>query len=445
MLTFLKSERAIAFLKSERSIDGLRWIAAFVAVVLTYGAAAWLVLRPMDPQLDVNAPVVEINLRNLPQSSARPPSDRTSEPVTPANPPGDDAQSALAGAADQALRDAGGAAGRGDAAKDADAVNSKDGSPDAAKTAALDKAENSAIMQPGRPANGTPEGLPLAPPYPPTRAGEGSEAADSGTGGRTTAAPPRVATRDSGTTTAGAPIDTSITVNQGRSLLRTPKAGLQSKGLPLPQLPQLKLTLPLATPNRNELLTRRPSSIVGLALPAPGLTSPASVLTAPTPNQSRAQDLAQKLAIGADGGMTRNAIGVIIERHAAVPPVGTALGVHPLAGAALGGRPPAGAVSSTATHAGREPGLATTALGVPLAAGNASARDTRLPTGAANQSQAGQGHPDRALEANHIASIGGPAVNGAGMNRPAHNTGALGGPAKVGAGGLSGSSFRPKY
>jgi hypothetical protein len=416
----------LTFLKSERAIDYLRWIVAFVAVVSTYGVAAWLVLRPTGWQLDVNAPVVEINLRDLPQPPAAPPSDRASEPATSTKPPGDNGE--LAGAADPTARIGDGSAGRGDggdAAKDADAVDTKDGSTDAAKTAALDPA----TAQPGASSDATPE----APPK--TEA----PAADSGAGGRATAALPRLAAPDTGAGTAGAPIDTSITVNQGRSLLRTAKAGPQSKGLPLPQLPQLKLTLPVATPNRNQLLTRRPSSIVGLALPAPGLTLPAPVLPAPAASQGRAQDLTQKPAMSADGGLTRNAIGVVIEQRAVVPHAGPALGLHLHAGAPLGTHPLAGA---TAMHASGEHGPTATVAAVPFAAGHASPTGTSS-AGTANQSQAG--HPDRALQANHIAAIGGPAINGAGLSRPASSTGALGGPAHAVAGALNGSSFRSKY
>ena len=410
----------LTFLKSERAIDWLRWVVAFVAVVLVYGIAGWMLLRPTGWQLGVNGPVVEIDLRDLPQPSAIPPSDRASEPASPANPPRD-AQSEPPGAADTASRAAGGSANRadaGDAAKDA--VDAKVGSPDA-NTAALDKAEKPAIAQPGPAANAAPEALPKTE----------ASAPGSGGGGRLTATPPRGATTDT-------PIDTSITVNQGRSLLRSAKGGPQLKGLPLPQLPPLKLALP--TPNRNELftnfLTKRPSSIVGLTLPTP-------VVTAPAANQGRAQDLAQKPAMGADGGAMRNAVGVVIESQqpAVVPRAGAALGVHPRAGAPLGIHPFPGAMS-TAMHAPSEHSPARTAAGAPVAASNASAHDGRLSTGAANQSQAG--HLDRAAEANHLASTGGPAVNGAGLSRPAFSTHAVGGPAHAVAGALNGSSFRPK-
>jgi hypothetical protein len=410
-LTFLKSERVIAFLKSERAADGLRWIAAFIAVVLTYGVAAWMVLRPTGWQLGVNAPVVEINLRDLPQPSATAPSDRASEPATPSTPTGDNSQSELAGSADPAARAPGGAAGRGDgseATKDADAVDAKDGSPDAAKTAALDKVENTAITQPGS--------ADAASGKPPSRE---APAADSGGGSRPITTPPQVVTP--ATSTARAPIDTSITVNQGRSLLRSAKGGPQSKSLPLPQL---RLALPLAT--LKEPFSKRPNPLLGLTLPAPGATAPVA-------NQGHAQDLAQRPAMGAAGGVTRNAIGIAIEQHTVVPHAGAPLlGVHPLPGA-----------MSIAMHVSGEHGPTTTAAGEPLAAGNVSRRDARLSTGAANLTQASRA--DRGLQAGHVAMIGGPAINGAAMNRPASSTGAVGGRGNVVAGVLNGSSFRPRY
>ncbi len=188
----------------------------------------------------------------------------------------------------------------------------------------------------------------------------------------------------------------------------------------------MKLALPLATPkDRNEPFSKKPNPIAGSTLPAPGPTAPAA-------NHGHARDLVQKPAIGADGGLARNAIGAVIEQRAVVPHAGAPLGLHPLPGA-----------MSTAMQASGEHGPATTAAGAPLAAGNARPSDTGLSTGAANQWQAG--HPDRALHASYVASIGGPAINGTAMSRPASSTGAVGGPAKVAAGGLNGSNFRTKY
>jgi hypothetical protein len=100
-----------------------------------------------------------------------------------------------------------------------------------------------------------------------------------------------------------------------------------------------------------------------------------------------------------------------------------------------------------ATSAGPgEHSPATTTAGAPLPAGSARPSDAGPSNGAANRAPAG--HPDQALHASQIASAGGPAINGAGLSRPAPSTNAVGGPTKGAAGalnGLNGSSFRPKY
>jgi hypothetical protein len=391
----------LTFLKSERTIDCLRWIAAFVAVVLTYGGAAWMVLRPAGWQLDANAPLVEINLRDMPQPPAIPPSDRPSQPAIAADPTADNAQRALSDSADPAPRVAGASASRADAGRDAD-TDAKDGPPDAPKTAALDQAENPSITQPRSSADSAAE----APPK--TEA----PAADSGGGGRPTTIPPRVVTPDTSATASigRAPIDTSITVNQGRSLLRSAKGRSQLSVL---ALPQLNLTPPLAIlKDRNEPFAKKPPPFAGLTLQA----------IAPAANHGHA-DLAAKPAMGDDGGLARNAIGVVIAHHTVMPQAGAPLGVHPLPGA-----------MSIAMHPAGEHGSATTATGVPLAANNARPSDA---TAATNQWRPGH--------AGAIASMGGPAVNGTGMSRPASTTGAAGALAKAPTGGLNGSSFRTKY
>jgi hypothetical protein len=395
----------LTFLTSEKAIDCLRWSAAFAAVVLTYGAAGWMVLRPASWQLDVNAPVVEINLRDMPPFSVIPPTDRPSELTTPANPPSASAQTELPRSADTVARTAIGAASRanaGDAAKDT--AEARDAG--AEKTAALDKAENLAITQPEPAAGAAPEAPPKIE----------ETATDSGGGSKPIASPPRVAMSDNGTAASivRAPIDTSITVNQGSSLLRSAKGGAQTRGLPLPQL---KLTPPLVT--LKEPFSKKLNPVAAWALPA---TGPAT----------RSPDAAQKPAIGADGGLARNAIGIIIERHAVGPPAGAPLGIHPLPSA-----------MSTARHASGERSAATTAVGAPLAAGNARPGGTGLSNGPANEWQAG--HPDRAFPPSHAASIGGPAVKGTGASRAASGAGAVGGLARVVTGALNGSSFRPKY
>jgi hypothetical protein len=379
----------LTFLNSERTIDYLRWIAAFVAVGLTYGVTAWMVLRPTDRQRDIDGPVVEINLRDMP--AAVPQGDRASEPATAATPAGDNAQRALSDdSAETAARVASASASRadpGDAASDA---------AHGPAAAALDKAENHFITRPQPPADTATE----APPE------TGAPASDSGAGGRPTAPPPRVVTPD--TSAAHAPIDTSITVNQGISLLRSAKGRPPFSRLPLPQL---KLTPPLATLKEgNELFAKKPTPFAGSTLPAIGPAAPAA-------NHGQVQDLVHKPAMGDDGGLARNAIGVVIAHHSVMPQAGAPLGLRALSGA-----------MSIAQHAAGEHGPATTAAGAPLAAA--------VSTGAASEQAR---HPSA------VASIGGPAVNGTGMARPALITGAVGGPAKAAMGGLNGSSFRTKY
>jgi hypothetical protein len=389
----------LTFLKSERTIDYLRWTAAFVAVVLTYGVTAWMVLRPAGWRLDADGPVVEINLRDMPQTPAIPPSDRASEPAT--DPTGDNAQRALSDSADTAPRVAGASASRADAGRDAD-TDAKDGSPDAPKTAALDEAENPSMTQPWSSADTAAE----AP------AKTEAPAADSGGGGRPTTIPPGVVTPDTSAAAsiARAPIDTSITVNQGRSLLRSAKGHSQFSALPLPQL---KLTPPLATlKDRNEPFAKKPPPVAGLTLQA----------IAPAANRGHA-DFAQKPAMGDDGGIARNPIGVVIAHHTVMPQAGAPLGIRPLPGA-----------MPIAMQATGEHSSATTPTGVPLAANNAKPSDA---TAATNQWRPGHAGP--------IASIGGPAINGTGMSRPATTTGAAGALAKAPTGGLNGSSFRTKY
>jgi hypothetical protein len=199
-------------------------------------------------------------------------------------------------------------------------------------------------------------------------------------------------------------------VNQGRSLLRSAKGHSQFSALPLPQL---KLTPPLATlKDRNEPFAKKPPPVAGLTLQA----------IAPAANRGHA-DFAQKPAMGDDGGIARNAIGVVIAHHTVMPQAGAPLGIRPLPGA-----------MPIAMQATGEHGSATTPTGVPLAANNAKPSDA---TAATNQWRPGHAGP--------IASIGGPAINGTGMSRPATTTGAAGALAKAPTGGLNGSSFRTKY
>ena len=151
----------LTFLKSERTIDYLRWIAAFAAGLRRPSATRAITRCPCGPQaktVEVQATAsieqapsrtarvaiigatsldgrIEINLPDMPQRSAIPPSDRASEPAISANPTGDNTKSNLFDSADTAPRLAGASVSRADAARNAD-TDAKYGSPDAPMTAA---------------------------------------------------------------------------------------------------------------------------------------------------------------------------------------------------------------------------------------------------------------------------------------------------------------------
>jgi hypothetical protein len=399
----------LTFLKSERAIDYLRWGGAFVTVVLAYGVAGWMLLRPTGWERGVNAPVVEIDLSDSTQLAAAPPTYRKNGSSDETRRGGKDAPDALSGpAGDQ--RDVA-PAPRGDAAAD----NNEAGAPKAAataeKAAAKDKADEPAVNGPGAPAGKVSE----TPPR--------TDATDSGGAGRPIATPPHIFTPDNSAAASimRAPIDARIAPSPGRSLLRSAK-GRRLFG-PVPALP-FKPAPVVATPkDRNDLFSRKPNPVAGLTLSIP-------LPTAPAANHRYTQGLAQKPAMGADGSLARNAIGVVIGQHTVVPQAGAPLGVHPAPGA-------------TAPHASGDHGPATTATGAPLAATTPKPSAAGPSAGAANSRQAG--HPDQASLASHIASIGGPAIGGTPMFRPAYSTGAVGGSAKAVAGVISGANVRMRH
>jgi CheY-like chemotaxis protein len=245
----------------------------------------------------------------------------------------------------------------------------------------------------------------------------------SGAGGPILATPPRVVAPDNSPAASlmRAPIDTSIASTRSRGLLPSAK-GRPLFG-PVPALPFKPAPLLAAPKDRNDLLSRKPSPVAGLALSIP-------LPAAPAASHGNAQGLARKPAMGADGILLRNAIGVVIGQRTVVPQAGAPLGIHPLPGAAVAG------VSG-------EHGPATTAVGAPLAATTPKPGDGGVSARAADTRQAG--HPDQALRASHIASIGGPAVGRTPVFRPAYSTGALGGSAKAVAGGISGANVRTRH
>jgi hypothetical protein len=390
----------LAFLKSERAIDYLRWGAAFVAVVLVYGAAGWRLLRPTGWERGVNLPAVEIDLPET-QLAATPPTDRKNSSEEMKR-DGTDAP----GAPDVA------AAPRTDAAS-----GSNDGRPPEAADVAGQVAAKDKTDEPAVPGARTPDG-PGSETLPRT------DAADSGGAGRPTVAPPpRVVTPDNSTNSTSAsimraPIDASIAPGP-RSLLRIAKGRLLLA--PLPALPFKPAPPLLATPaGHNDLFSRKSNPVAGLTLAIP-------VPATSAVNHGNAQDLASKPAINANGNLARNAIGIVIGHRAVAPQGGAPLGIHPLPGAA--------ALLAS--------GPATSAVGAPLAAMTPRPGDAGASPGAANRGLAS--HPYQASVANHVASAGGPAVGGAPMIRPASSMAAVGGSAKTMVGGISGTNVRMRH
>jgi hypothetical protein len=390
----------LTFLKSERAIEYLRWGAAFVTVVLVYGVAGWLLLRPTGWQLGINGPVVEIDLSDSTRlAAAVAPADREIGSPPPYPPP-------------QAREGREGAAPAGDV---------RGAFPGTAGThqdvAAKDHPVEAARTQPAAPAE---------------KASDTSTTDATGSSGasRPVAAPPRIVAPDNSNTASimHAPIDTSISVNQGRSLLRGgAKGGPQLRGGRAPQLnlPPLVATSPLLaiSKGRNDPFSKKPAPIAGSSIPVPGPAAPAA-------NHGHTLDLAHTPLMGADGRPVRNAIGAIIEHSTVAPQAGAPLGIRSMAGA-------------SATHAPGEPGPATTPAGAPVAANTLKPGTAGLPAAAANQRQSG--HPDQASLPSHLATVGGPAIGGIAMIRPGSSTGAIGGPAKAATGVLNGSNFRTRH
>jgi hypothetical protein len=377
---------ALSFPKSERAMDYLRWGAAFVAVVLVYGVAGWLLLRPTGWQRGVNGPVVEIDLSHPTQHAAIPPADRAVSSVEKSA-PGTDVPGAPPGPAGEQQD-----------------VATKDHADEPVKT------------QPGTPAE---KGSQTS----------STDVTDNGRAGRPIAGPPRIVTPDHSTAASimRAPIDASITVGQGRSLLRSAKGGTPFRGVQGPQLKlaPLAVTSPLIATSKvhGDLFSKKPTSVAGSALPVPAPMAPSA-------NHGYTLNLADQPAMGADGRPARNAIGAIIERGTPAAHAGAPLGIHSLVG-------------PSAIHASAEHSPATTATGSPLAASTLRAGAAGLPTGTVNQRQAG--HPDQASLASHIATVGGPAIGGTAMIRPASSTAAVAGSAKAMTGVISGANVRMRH
>jgi hypothetical protein len=138
----------------------------------------------------------------------------------------------------------------------------------------------------------------------------------------------------------------------------------------------------------------------------------------------------QTSPLGTDGAPARNAVGAIIERRATVPQSGPSAPSDALRQGA--GLPPPDAQVSGA----RSPGTAST--------GDAAKQLSGAPPASSANAMPPGSHPSKAT-ALAIVTANAPVVNGTAMMRPGSSGGAVGGPAKVVTGAISGSSFRPRH
>jgi hypothetical protein len=237
----------LSLLRSEHATEVLRWSGGFITVVLVYGVAGWYLLRsPNPPESDVGAPL----LLDLPERQEPPettPADRTPVPdaQTPrSDPEAQDVATSLAagGAAEGAGATAatGGAQEIGSEAFGGGAERTNEGGAAAdPRLAAIETAGKTAADQSG--------GVPQS-----ETASKTEVPADSGGGANPSTAPhnavrPDNAVRPNNTVAPanGAlqsmgrdPIDTRITVNQGRPPLRNTKGLRPFREVALPNAPQ---------------------------------------------------------------------------------------------------------------------------------------------------------------------------------------------------------------
>jgi len=207
---------------------------------------------------------------------------------------------------------------------------------------------------------------------------------------------------------AGAPIDTSITVHQGRNAL---KGSREAKDL-----------------IKERVSKRSKAAIAPGAAAAPGnLIAPGAAIAPGTaPAHQPAHDDHKKVPVSPDGGRQRNAVGAVVDtstKHTNSTASGTAVPAN--TPALTAGSPPQGPAAISPNTK-------------PLAGGGPFGN-----SGASGTTQIGS-HPSGTAPL-AIATMGGPSINGSGMIRPGSGTGAVGGAAKIAAGVIGGSSFRPKH
>jgi hypothetical protein len=208
---------------------------------------------------------------------------------------------------------------------------------------------------------------------------------------------PRLATPGNGAKENGssAPIDTRITVHQGRHAPNSNE---------VKEIRELK-----------EHLFKTPKTAVAPAIDGAHLT---------THNRQQTRPL------GTDGAPVRNAVGAVIEHRTTVPLSGPSAPSD--ANRQGSGLPVPDAQASRE----RSPGTVSTGDMAKQLSGT-------LPASNANAVQSGN-HPSKTT-ALAIVTANAPVVNGTGMMRPGSSGGAVGGSAKVVTGAISGSSFRPKH
>jgi hypothetical protein len=186
---------------------------------------------------------------------------------------------------------------------------------------------------------------------------------------------------------AGGPIDTSITVHQGRRTIKDIK----------------------------ESLLKKPKIAVA---PATGL------------KLDHIHIHLQGPLVGPDGGLHRNAVGTVVIQ--AVKHGNAATG---------------GAAAPTTTSVAAP----TTTTAAPQGSGAIiHDPSTKAPGGNVPVVNSSPGAPQIGNHASGTAALAivtarGPSINGTGMIRPGSGAGVIGGPAKIAGGFISGSSFRPRH
>jgi hypothetical protein len=435
----------LSLLRSERAIDVLRWGGGFTTVVLVYGVAGWFLLRsPNPPESDVGAPLL-LDLPDRQAPSATTPAARTPAPnaqTARSDPEAQDVAKSLTGAggAGTAAAATGGAREIGFEAfgGGAERANEGGGASDPS-LAAIETAGKTAADQPG----GAPQS---------ETASKTEGPADSGGGANPSTAPHNAvnaATLDHAVTPASGapqsiardPIDTRITVNQGRPPLHNTKGLRPFREVALPNAPQdLKGLKALKDLKEHPFKNAIPGA--GNAIPGAG--------SAPNNEHHNAQAAShsQGSSAGAEGAPLRNAIGAVIENHhvamqQAAAPI-EAAGTRQVPGAQAGGMQAAGGLASGMPASAR-PASGMQPAGAVVIGSTANQGAASPSAGHSNPMQIGDHDP--AAHSGIAASIGGPgspAINGTGMSHQGSGTGGIGGPAKV-AGVLNGTAFHPRH